>query len=278
MGKKEQQQDEGEEPRTLDVTVDDLDALDCPLCFSPFDAPIFQCKNGHAACEACCARIRDGLCSSCHEPIGEIRCRPLEKAIAAMLVPCAFAEHGCTRRLRYAEKAVQEALLCHYAPCVCPLPGCGYADLDLRDHIQGAHAAAAGDHVVVRFVGSAAVTLRRGTPLVVLLQETDARVFLLLNGGDVPSGRSLSVVCVGPRLGAGKSMEYELRVVGGRGGTGALSLSASGPVACTRMWAGHHPTEGFLFVPDAYWSSSGAVSITVHVRKLNGGERQGMSA
>ncbi|KAF8724587.1 hypothetical protein HU200_020852 [Digitaria exilis] len=267
--------DENEQRRTLNVTVEDLDTLDCPLCFSPFDAPIFQCKNGHAACEACCTRIH-GLCSSCDEPIGEIRCQPLERAIACMLAPCAFAEHGCTRRLMYAEKAVHEALLCHYAPCACPFPGCGYAGLGLRDHIQGAHAG--GD--VVSFAGSAAVTLRRGTAFVVLLQETDARVFLLLNGGDVPSGRSLSVVCVGPCLAGNKSMEYELRVVGGGGGagtSGSLSLSASGPVACTRLWMGYHPMEGFLFVPDAYWSSSGAVSVTVHVRKLNC-ERQGLTA
>lgn len=189
-----------------------------------------------------------------------------------MFLPCAFAEHGCTRRrLRYAEKLIHEALLCHYAPCACPLPGCGYAGLDLRDHIQLAHAGGGEHDDVVSFAGTAAVTLRRSTPFVVPLQETDARVFLLPNGGDVPSGRSLSVVCVGPRLGGNKSLEYELRVVGsGRGMTGALALSATGPVACTRMWAGHYPTEGFLFVPDAYWSSTGGVSVTVHVRKLTG--------
>lgn len=64
---------------------------------------------------------------------------------------------------------------------------------------------AAGPHprrsdAVVSFAGSAsaAVTLHRSTPFRVLLHATDASVFLL-NGGDVPSGRSLSVVCVGPR-------------------------------------------------------------------------------
>nr|CAB3476478.1 unnamed protein product [Digitaria exilis] len=206
--------DNNEQRRTLDVTVDDLDALDCPLCFSPFDARIFQSTRRSSA---------------------------------------------TTRRARAPSR-----------------PGCGYAGLGLRDHIQGAHAG--GD--VVSFAGSAAVTLRRGAAFVVLLQETDARVFLLLNGGDVPSGRSLSVVCVGPRLAGNKSLEYELRVVvvggGGAGMSGSLSLSASGPVACTRLWAGHHPMERFLFVPDAYWSSSGGVSVTVHVRKLNC-ERQGQN-
>ncbi|CAL4957865.1 unnamed protein product [Urochloa decumbens] len=260
--KEQQHQDGAEVPRTLTVTLD-LGALKCPLCFAPFEASIFQCKNGHAACETCCARFHQA-CPSCREPIGDIRCRPLEDAIAAMLVPCAFSSHGCAARLRFAERAVHEALFCQRAPSACPLPGCAYAGLDLHDHILSAHAGA-GDAAVISFAGSApAVALRRSTPFRVLLHETDRRVFLLLNGGDVPSGRSLSVVCVGPRPGGNKSLEYELQV-GEHGG--ALALSASGPVPCTRLWAGHHPTEAFLFVPDAYWSS-GCVSVTVHVRKL----------
>ena len=161
-------------------------------------------------------------------------------------------------------------LLCQHGPCACPVPGCAYAGLALHGHIQDAHAAAGGgddkdnDNDVVSFAGSAAVTLRRGTPFRVLLHETDARVFLLLNGGGVPSGRSLSVVCVGPRPCGNKSLEYTLQVGGGGepGALGALALSASGPVPCTRRWAGHHPTEAFLFVPDAYWGSSGSVSVT----------------
>ncbi|RLN23508.1 hypothetical protein C2845_PM07G02690 [Panicum miliaceum] len=216
VARKGQRQDEAQVPRTLNVTLD-LDALECPLCFSPFEGSIFQassdlassstckiairlralarlqwqadesdhfvltnqCKNGHAACEACCARVHR-VCPSCIEPIGDIQCRPLENAIASMLVPCAFAEHGCTRRLRFAEKPVHEALLCQRAPCAWP--------------------------------------------------------------------------------------------VGGGGELGGLALSASGPVPCTRLWAGHHPTEAFLFVPDAYWGSSGSVSVTVHVRKVTADE------
>ncbi|WVZ72045.1 hypothetical protein U9M48_020563 [Paspalum notatum var. saurae] len=272
MAQKEQQQDEGEDPsRTLNVSLD-LDTLECPLCFSPFEAPVFQCKNGHAACEACCVRIK-GTCPCCGEPTGKIRCRPLEKAIAGMVVPCAFAAHGCAQRLRYAEKRAHEALLCQHAPCACPLPGCAYSGLLLHDHIRDAHAAAGGvgggDDVseVVAFALSAPVTLRRSAPFRVLLHAVDTRVFLLLNGGDVPSGRSLSVVCLGRRPAGNRALQYRLEV--GAGEPGALSLSASGPVACTRRWAGHHPTDGFLFVPDAYWSSSGSVSVIVHCKNLH---------
>ncbi|GJN05967.1 hypothetical protein PR202_ga23646 [Eleusine coracana subsp. coracana] len=65
----------------------------------------------------------------------------------------------------------------------------------------------------------------------------EARVFLLLNGGDVvPTGRALSVVCLGPRPPGNQTLEYKMEV-----SAAALSLSASGPVPCVRRWAGHHP-------------------------------------
>jgi len=61
-------------------------------------------------------------------------------------------------------------------------------------------------------------------------------------------------------------LEYKLEV-GGAGEPGALSLSASGSVPCMRSWAGQHPTDGFLFVPDAYWTSFNSVFVNVHVQR-----------
>ncbi|TVU22134.1 hypothetical protein EJB05_31816, partial [Eragrostis curvula] len=234
------------------------------------DAKTIQagCKNGHGACERCCSRLK-GACYCCREPIGDIRCLPLEKLIAGMAMPCAFARNGCTRRLKFAEKRIHEALLCPHAPCACPVKGCAYSGVNLHDHIRDAHAAAAGagdSAAVLSFVRSTPVTLHRGTPFRVLLHTVDARVFLRLNGRDVPGGRSLSVVCLGPRGPAGnQALEYKVEVSAG-GAAATLSMSASGPVPCTRRWAGHYPTDGFLFVPDAYWSSTGSVSVTVKVR------------
>ncbi|KAL6653189.1 hypothetical protein ACP70R_012114 [Stipagrostis hirtigluma subsp. patula] len=270
MARKWQQQDEGESSKTLPVALDP-DALDCPICVCPFevDAPIFQCKNGHAACGKCCAAVH-GECPSCREPIGDIRCRPLENAIAGVALPCAFAELGCTRRLRHAEWRAHEALFCEYAPCACPYPGCSYAGHLLHDHILVAHGGDDDDdEAPVRFVRETTVTLQRTSAFRVLLHAMDARVFLLLNGGGVPSGRSLSLVCLGARPGGDRVLEHTT-VVNAGSGAGAVSLSATGAVPCTRRWAGlgHAPAEGFLFVPDAYWASSGTVSVTVHVRKM----------
>ncbi|KAJ1282832.1 hypothetical protein BS78_03G082000 [Paspalum vaginatum] len=224
---KEQQQDEGEDPsRTLAVSLD-LDALECALCFFPSEASIFQCKNGHAACEACCVHIK-GTCPCCGVPTGEIRCRPLEKAIAGMVAPCAFAAHGCAQRLQYAEKRAHEALLCQHAPCACPLPGCAYSGLRLQPSTT-----TSGTRTPRR---AAPVTLRRSSPFRVLLHAVDTRVFLLLNGGDVPSGRSLSVVCLGLRPAGNRALQDKLEV-------GSRCRRRAPCRARARRWAGHHPTE-----------------------------------
>ncbi|GJN05968.1 hypothetical protein PR202_ga23647 [Eleusine coracana subsp. coracana] len=202
---KEPQQDEGKEDIKTITAALDPKTLQCPLCSAPFDGAIFQastCKNGHAACASCCSSTK-GTCASCGDPIGDIRCRPLEHAIAAMTLPCAFTTNGYTRRLKFTEKHAHEALLCAHAPCSCPIKSCSYSGMDLHDHIKQAHAG------VVSFVRSTQVALRRDAPFRVLLDA----VFLLLNGGGaVPTGRALSVVCVGHRPDGNQALEYRMDV------------------------------------------------------------------
>ncbi|KAG0536807.1 hypothetical protein BDA96_03G094600, partial [Sorghum bicolor] len=243
----------------------DMDAFECPICLSLFEGSIFQCKNGHAVCDACRVRIH-GTCPSCREPVvGDIRCRALENAIAGMVLPCSFSSHGCTQLLKHTERRHHEAFLCQHAPFACPLHGCTYSGLLLYDHIQDAHTLCVDYDV--RFIGSGwQVSLRRSTPFKVLLDPLDRRVFLLLNGRGIRSGRSLSVVCLGPRPPANQLLEYKLEV-GGDGEPGALSLSASGSVTCMRSWAGQHPTDGFLFVPNACWDPMVCVIVNVRVQR-----------
>uniref|UniRef100_A0A0D9Y2M3 E3 ubiquitin-protein ligase n=1 Tax=Oryza glumipatula TaxID=40148 RepID=A0A0D9Y2M3_9ORYZ len=223
-----------------------------------------QCKHGHPSCKRCLAGLNN-KCHICRQPIGDMRCRPLENVLAGMTVPCAFARFGCQEGVRYTERAQRHGheASCQHAPCHCPFPGCSYAGAaaQLFAHIRGAHAA--GSPSAVSSIRCTPVALPRGMPFHVLLREEDSRVFLLLNGGDVPKGRSLSVVCVAA---AGEAELYTMAVSGGA--PGALSLSASGSVPRVRRWV-RYPTGGFLFVLDTYWrASGGSVSVTVHVKKL----------
>ncbi|OQU86437.1 hypothetical protein SORBI_3003G091200 [Sorghum bicolor] len=254
-----------EKDRPARKSMEELDAFECPICLSLFQGPIFQCKNGHVVCDACRVHIH-GTCPSCREPVvGDIRCRGLENAMAslALALPCSFRSHGCTELLMHTERRHHEAFLCQHAPSKCPFQGCPYSGLLLYDHIHDAHSCLDYE---VRFGRSAwRGSLHRSRPFKVLLDPVDRRVFLLLNGGDIRSGRSLSVVCLGPRPAANQLLEYKLKVCGA-GKPGSLSLSASGSVPCMRSWAGQYPTDEFLFVPDAYWTFFNSINANVHVQ------------
>ncbi|CAL4951181.1 unnamed protein product [Urochloa decumbens] len=225
---------EEEEETTITFSME----LECRVCFMPFEA---ECKNGHGACGDCCIRI-NRKCWCCSEPVGDLRNRQLGAFLAAMVTPCKFARYGCDESVKYTEKRGHEEA-CAHAPCGCPFAGCGYRCLDLWGHVRDEHYPPDG---------SACAAPGR------------ARVFALLNGGDVLTGRSLSLVFLGPRPAEDAELEYTMEVTGG-GWPGAPALSASGAVPCARSIEGFQ-AKGFLFVPDAYWgSSAGSVSVRVRV-------------
>ncbi|CAO2198855.1 unnamed protein product, partial [Urochloa humidicola] len=107
----------------------DADALsvDCGICFMPFEAEVFMCKNGHAACAKCCVRI-NRKCWCCDEPIGDVRCRPAESMLAEMNTVCKFSKYGCAEVIKYVEKRRHEES-CPRAPYWCPVDGCTYRGL-----------------------------------------------------------------------------------------------------------------------------------------------------
>ncbi|KAJ1282829.1 hypothetical protein BS78_03G081700, partial [Paspalum vaginatum] len=182
------------------------------------------------------------------EPIGDVRNSDLETVFARNTSDCRFKSYGCSERMKYTDKCRHEET-CAHAPYDCPFDGCGFRDLDLYTH-------------------GTDVTLRKGAPLVVLVHPRRGRVFLLLNGGDVvaPAGRSLSLLCVGPRPKQDEDLVYTMEASGAGLGAGALALalSATGTVPCARRLEGFQP-KGFLFMPDAYWGSNGTVSVKVRV-------------
>ncbi|KAF0918382.1 hypothetical protein E2562_023543 [Oryza meyeriana var. granulata] len=218
-----------------------------------------QKKNGKA-CGSCCVGM-NRACPCCSEPIGDIRCRPLEKVFAAMSAPCKFRATGCMETVGYNEKRSHEAS-CPHASCRCPFDGCSYEGLLLYNHIQDDHATDAV--VAMGCLRGTTVTLHKSKPFHVLLHRSGTRVFLLLNGGDVLSGRSLSLVSVGPPSHANCELLYKIELAAVVPGPGELALSASSTVPCVRRLEGFE-AKAFLFVPDSYWGSSGTVSVTVHV-------------
>nr|ACG35937.1 ubiquitin-protein ligase/ zinc ion binding protein [Zea mays] len=249
---------ENEEEATVTLSVE-KDALECDICCLPFQSEVFMCKNGHSGCAKCCIR-RDGKCWTCSERIGDMRCRPLEKLLAAATTSCVFKSNGCYDAVSYLERATHEET-CQRAPYKCPIDGCAYSGLRLGHHVAQDHGRRDGLASIVFISGKAVATVRKDEPFRVLLQRNTERVFLLLNGHDLLQGRSLSLLCLGPRFQDGVEVEprYKMEV-----SHGALTLSASGTIQFARRLDGFQ-AEGFLFVPDAYWGSAGSIAVTVRI-------------
>ncbi|TVT98621.1 hypothetical protein EJB05_56056, partial [Eragrostis curvula] len=188
-----------------------------------------------------------------------MRCRPLEDAITEMNIDCKFRKHGCNEVVRYTERHAHEES-CPRAPYVCPIDGCTYLvafNLKLYEHLVVNHANMVD---TISYLQTTTMTICKREPFRVLLQSGKGHVYLLLNGGDILGGQSLSLVCLGPRPEGNAEINYKMEVRGVE--PGALTLA--GTVPCVRNLKGFHAKK-FLFVPDAEWGSSGTVSVSVRV-------------
>ncbi|KAF8112135.1 hypothetical protein N665_0066s0013 [Sinapis alba] len=115
----------------------DLEDFDCPICTEPFIAPIFQCDNGHPACSVCCPKLRN-KCPFCALPIGDKRCRAMEKVLESIRIPCSVL--GCTKNVCYGELSAHEKE-CTLSLCACPVPGCKHTASykDIYNHYNISH-------------------------------------------------------------------------------------------------------------------------------------------
>lgn len=203
-------------------------------------------------------------CPTCSEPVGDFRCRAMEKILAGMTRPCRFNKHGCTETVRYTEARAHEEDACRFAPYSCPFDGCAYRGRLLYGHILDAHAPAGDAATFKKCTTSNAmvvtVTLQKSTPFRALLHPDEESVFLLLNGGDVPTGRSLSVVRVCP-YGAEVDQKAESIYLTVKGGL-LWSLSARLELQFVRQLQGYK-AKRFLFVPDDFWGSTDSLDVTV---------------
>ncbi|OEL19433.1 hypothetical protein BAE44_0019550 [Dichanthelium oligosanthes] len=221
------------------------------VCFLLLFLVGMQCTKGHISCSECCtdgALDDEGECLMCREPETATRCRAMERVLAGLSMPCAFRQHGCDAMIPYADKQAHEAS-CAFAPCYCPIPGCAgyYAGKSLRDHVQVDHPAVYRTRVSPGCLS--ALRMRAFEQARVVWLGNCGAEFLLVAGGDVPSGRSLSLV--GLMDEQFEEFKYRIEVVG-KDGVLALSGQAEGVERMVRPYQ----ASAFLFVPNAIWDSS----------------------
>lgn len=172
---------------------------------------MMQCENGHIACASCTATI--SICPSCTCPIGNNRCRALEKVLESVEVPCPNAKYGCNASLSHSQLRMHEPL-CVYTPCSCPLRACNFLGFsnDLYTHFSRTHNSAKP----IDLYSPKPISLKRTQRFLYLREKTEGIIFVVnhhLRGLD----SAVNVICVAPGS-SSRRFHYDLRTCGNEWG------------------------------------------------------------
>ncbi|CAH2065704.1 unnamed protein product [Thlaspi arvense] len=187
-------------------TLLDLDLLDCPVCCNALTIPIFQCDNGHIACSFCCTKLRN-KCPACALPIGNYRCRIMERVVEATVIPCLNAKRGCTEKFSYGKELDHEKE-CGFALCSCPAQNCNYSGVykDLYSHYDANHRGSS-NRFWCGHSQCACVSVSGG---ILVLQEYRDGPLVVVQSFKEPQGVYVTANCIAPSApGVGK-FSYKL--------------------------------------------------------------------
>ncbi|XP_002965124.2 E3 ubiquitin-protein ligase SINA-like 10 [Selaginella moellendorffii] len=231
----------------------DVDTLDCSVCMESLTPPIFQCSNGHIACQSCRSKISD-VCPTCSKPLGSIRCLAIEKLIETLSVSCKFADHGCGAMPKFVHKAIHERS-CEFRPCACPIKPCNVSapTRDLLAHIVEAHQVARYD-----FSWEARCTLFLAGPEAAFFLLKVEGLCFLLHQDKHSLGSSLYVTY----FGAAAPDEYLYQVELKNGKKRLLFESVAQTFSQSRQ-----PMD-FLVVPAHMFPSKGPLQLEVSLQRV----------
>ncbi|KAK9109499.1 hypothetical protein Sjap_017559 [Stephania japonica] len=161
----------------IPVLLSDPALLDCNICLNPLSPPIFQCQDGHIACNMCCHK-NSYKCSRCAHPIGTIRCLIIEKLVETIKLPCRYSQLGCKEMPSYCQKSTHEKN-CIHSPCHCPFSQCKFvgSSKQLSQHFKDNHSS---ERTEFSFGKPFSVCVKLYEPFIVL-QSSDGPLFLLNN-------------------------------------------------------------------------------------------------
>ncbi|KAG2595966.1 hypothetical protein PVAP13_5KG120500, partial [Panicum virgatum] len=108
------------------------EALSCDACARPLWPPIFLCSDGHFLCSSCRDELPEGKCCECSGALA--RSHGMERAVQSVLVDCG---PGCPEEAADYVHGVRHRLICPFAPCECPEPGCGFAEKTPTTFLSG---------------------------------------------------------------------------------------------------------------------------------------------
>ncbi|XP_024014475.1 E3 ubiquitin-protein ligase SINA-like 7 [Eutrema salsugineum] len=177
----------------------DLEALNCPICFDALTSSIFQCDNGHIACSTCCDKLMN-KCPSCDSPVGQIRCRAMERVISAIIVPCPNAKLGCTKSFSYGTELTHEKE-CAFSRCYCPAENCDYTGSykDIYSHFD-VHKGEARYNYQFLFDEYSIINFELTEFTSVVLKGHEAGILFVVQCFSEPHGVCVTVSCIAPSV------------------------------------------------------------------------------
>ncbi|PSS35024.1 E3 ubiquitin-protein ligase SINA-like [Actinidia chinensis var. chinensis] len=249
----------GDDSISETITLTDPDVFDCPVCFDTLTIPVFQCENGHVACSSCCIKLRN-KCPSCSCPIGQNRCRAIEKVLESVKISCRNKKYGC-REIVICSKKHDHEETCIYAPCSCPLPDCDYvaSSRNLTLHFSSKHSNSSKRfYYNYRFPISLEIQQKY-----YILQEREGGIIFIINNGVEPLGNVINVSCIAPSS-SKRRFSYELIAK-----NGDCSVKLESVTECVPRWVEHTPVKRFLLVPSEFFGSCGKLKLQLGIQEVH---------
>ncbi|CAM0954757.1 unnamed protein product [Alopecurus aequalis] len=227
----------------IDVRFDVM-LLHCQACRLPLKPPVFQCKYGHVVC-CYCHGDHKVVCGH-----ADIHCGAMDAFICASKVACAYRGFGCDSYVVYHEVEAHMRA-CHYAPCACPEPACGFLGTPpvLLDHFVTGHF---WPIFVVRYGSTWDLKLPLSQRWHVVVGQEDESVFLVTLGEIGARAIAVSLVCVRTDGAAAAASQFwcKISVEHPGGDKDKVVLMALSVSSTTLVGGGPVPGQGmFLAVP-----------------------------
>uniref|UniRef100_A0A0E0FFL4 RING-type E3 ubiquitin transferase n=1 Tax=Oryza nivara TaxID=4536 RepID=A0A0E0FFL4_ORYNI len=213
-----------------------MDVLDCPVCYEPFKPPILQCSVGHFICSSC--RMKLKKCPVCSRSNFE-RCFGMERVVESIVVPCSYAENGCTNKIHYFNKKIHEQT-CSHGPCFCPDSTCGFSGpvATLLKHFATQHKWPSTEF---KYYTPFDLRVKPGAHF---LRADDGQLFVMNMVPVEPVGHGVSLVCIQPNT---SESSFRCNVVFSSF-TGHHQISTLESVRCSSLSDGL-PKNYFCIVP-----------------------------
>ncbi|XP_056855414.1 E3 ubiquitin-protein ligase SINA-like 2 [Raphanus sativus] len=258
----EEEEKVGDVTEARSRTMFDLDLLDCPVCFHALTNPIFQCDNGHIACSSCCLKLRS-KCPACALPIGNYRCRIMERVVEAIIVPCPNSKHGCTEKFSYGKEIAHEKE-CGFALCYCPTPNCKYTGVyrELYSHYYANHKDEDLWNCFVCGRSSGAWISTREK--ILILQESSDGPLVVLQCFNEPQGMYVTVNCIAPSAPGVGRFSYHLSYTDGDA-TMTFALEEMNRIQKV-SW--ETPEKDFMLVPYYIVGQKAWLKMVICIRRL----------